>query len=325
MPVLTTHNLTIGYRHGGNAEALMSGIDVSLCRGRLTALLGSNGIGKSTLLRTISGIQPALEGEVRIDGRSIDTVRRSEMSKLLSIVFTDRTMAGGLTVRELVSLGRQPHTGFLGRLDAHDKEVVEHAVADVGVLNKIDSYVAELSDGERQKVMIAKALAQETPIIVLDEPTAFLDVASRIETLRLLSTLARNSGKAILLSTHDVAPTLLLADELWIIGKERKMQCGCTEDLVLAGALQDMFASERVHFSMDKGDYEVEVPSVSTVRLDCADPLLRRWIVNALRRNAIAVDVAAGLCVEASSAHSIKVGGEEAPSVEKMIELILDK
>ena len=185
--------------------------------------------------------------------------------------------------------------------------------------------MAELSDGERQKVMIAKALAQETPIIVLDEPTAFLDVASRIETLRLLSTLARNSGKAILLSTHDVAPTLLLADELWIIGKERKMQCGCTEDLVLAGALQDMFASERVHFSMDKGDYEVEVPSVSTVRLDCADPLLRRWIVNALRRNAIAVDVAAGLCVEASSAHSIKVGGEEAPSVEKMIELILDK
>ena len=236
MPVLTTHNLTIGYRHGGNAEALMSGIDVSLRRGRLTALLGSNGIGKSTLLRTISGIQPALEGEVRIDGRSIDTVRRSEMSKLLSIVFTDRTMAGGLTVRELVSLGRQPHTGFLGRLDAHDKEVVEHAVADVGVLHKIDSYVAELSDGERQKVMIAKALAQETPLIVLDEPTAFLDVASRIETLRLLSTLARNSGKAILLSTHDVAPTLLLADELWIIGKERKMQCGCTEDLVLAGA-----------------------------------------------------------------------------------------
>ena len=309
MPILSTHNLSIGYSHGGNRSIVMSGLDVALKQGRLTALLGSNGIGKSTLLRTISGAQPALGGSITLDGRNMEEIGRKELSRLMSLVFTDRTQAGGLTVRELVSLGRQPHTGFLGRLDSHDRSAVEKAVADVGVAHKIDSFVAELSDGERQKVMIAKALAQETPVIILDEPTAFLDVASRIDTLRLLSDLAHSSGKAILLSTHDIAQTLILADDLWVVTKDRELIAGTTEDVVLSGAMDRMFSSESVQFNMLTGDYEVRVKAEKTVTLHCDDSALGRWINNALRRNRITVATESGTDIIVKSADDISVNG----------------
>lgn len=310
MSILSTHNLSVGYVHGTSRSVVMSGINVSLQRGRLTALLGSNGIGKSTLLRTISGVQAAIEGDVLIDGQPLGEINRKERSRQLSLVFTDRTQAGGLTVRELVSLGRQPHTGFFGRLDSHDRKVVEKAVCDVGVGHKIDNFVAELSDGERQKVMIAKALAQETPVIILDEPTAFLDVASRIDTLRLLSNLAHDANKAILLSTHDVAQTLILADDLWVVTKDRKLVSGTTEDVVLAGAMGEMFTSESVQFNMLTGDYEVCIPPVQAVTLHCEDTQLRRWICNALRRNRIAVaDCVCGTEIDVKSSMDISVNG----------------
>lgn len=308
MSIISTHNLTVGYRNAKAESVVMQGLNVSLERGRLTALLGSNGIGKSTLLRTISGAQPMLDGDVTINGRSVNEISRKEMSMLLSMVFTDRTQAGGLTVRELVSLGRQPHTGFLGRLDDHDREVVNNAVKAVGVSHKIDCYVAELSDGERQKVMIAKALAQETPVIILDEPTAFLDVASRIEIMRLLSELAHTADKAILLSTHDVSQTLILADELWVVTKSRTLLAGMTEDLILSGAMGQMFNTDAVKFNMLTGDYEVAIPSVRKVELDCTDAELRRWICNALRRNGIAVGES-GTKIAATACDKISVNG----------------
>ena len=327
MPILTTHNLSTGYRHGSSASTVMSHINVELHRGCLTALLGQNGIGKSTLLRTIAGSQPPIEGDVMLHGRNISGISRREMSRLLSMVFTDRTMAGGLTVRELVSLGRQPHTGFLGRLSSHDRSVVQQAVESVGISHKINSFVAELSDGERQKVMIAKALAQETPLIILDEPTAFLDVASRIDTLQLLSRLAHTTGKAILLSTHDVSQTLLLADELWVVTGNRSLLCGTTEDVVLSGAMQQMFASEKVKFNMMKGDYEVAVPTRGSVKLLCPDPTLRYWLSNALSRNGIAIvphdaetpHTAATATINATSPTCITVSGTRVTSVAQML------
>ena len=327
MPILTTHNLSTGYRHGSAVTSVMSHINVALHRGCLTALLGQNGIGKSTLLRTIAGSQPPIEGDVMLHGRNISGISRREMSRLLSMVFTDRTMAGGLTVRELVSLGRQPHTGFLGRLSSHDRLVVQQAVESVGISHKINSFVAELSDGERQKVMIAKALAQETPLIILDEPTAFLDVASRIDTLQLLSRLAHTTGKAILLSTHDVSQTLLLADELWVVTGNRSLLCGTTEDVVLSGAMQQMFASEKVKFNMMKGDYEVAVPTRGSVKLLCPDPTLRYWLRNALSRNGIAIvppdaetpPTAATATINATSPTCITVSGTRVTSVAQML------
>ena len=327
MPILTTHNLSTGYRHGSAVTSVMSHINVALHRGCLTALLRQNGIGNSTLLRTIAGSQPPIEGSVMLDGRDISGISRRELSRLLSMVFTDRTMAGGLTVRELVSLGRQPHTGFLGRLSSHDRRVVQQAIESVAIAHKTDAFVAELSDGERQKVMIAKALAQETPLIILDEPTAFLDVASRIDTLQLLSRLAHTTGKAILLSTHDVSQTLLLADELWVVTGNRSLLCGVTEDVVLSGAMQQMFASEKVKFNMLKGDYEVAVPTRGAVKLHCTDHTLSYWLRNALSRNGITIvpdapdapHTAATATITATSPNEITVGDTQATSVAQML------
>ena len=176
--VLSASNLSIGYHSGNNAVTVMQGINLQLHSSRLTAMLGRNGIGKSTLLRTIAGAQPAIEGTVQLGGRNIGSYRPRELSRQMSLVYTDRTQAGGLTVRQLVSLGRYPHTGFFGRLGKHDRNVVTQSMAAAGIAHKETAFVAELSDGERQKAMIARALAQETPIMLLDEPTS-LDVCSR--------------------------------------------------------------------------------------------------------------------------------------------------
>ena len=223
MTILEANNLNIGYINGKTIIDIVSDINLRLEEGELVCLLGANGKGKSTLLRTLAGTQPALSGEVRVQGGNVDKISKKKLAKLLGLVYTDHTQAGGLTVNELVELGRQPHTGFLGRLGSEDKTIVENALKDAGIYHKRESFVADLSDGERQKAMIAKALAQETPIIFLDEPTAFLDVASKLETMKLLHKLAKEKKKAVLLSSHDVSQTLLLADKLWIIDKDQKM------------------------------------------------------------------------------------------------------
>lgn len=216
-PTVSTSGLTVGYRHGQTVTAVLSRLDLALTPGRMTVLLGANGRGKSTILRTLSGVQKPLSGDVLVEGRPIGGLRPEELARKISIVYTDRTLAGAMTVAELVALGRQPHTGFFGRLDAEDREVVRESMEAVGVGRLSDRYVATLSDGERQKTMIARALAQDSPTIILDEPTAFLDVAARLETFDLLASLAHDRRKAILLSTHDVTEALASADETWII------------------------------------------------------------------------------------------------------------
>lgn len=188
--VVEGRNLTIGYQVGKKRTEVHSGLNFQLFRGELTCLLGANGAGKSTLLRTLAAAQPSLSGDLKLLGRDLSAYSERELSRTIGVVLTDRTQAGGLTVYELVALGRQPYTGFFGRLDKTDKQLVEHALQAVEIAHKARCYMAELSDGERQKVMIAKALVQECPLILLDEPTAFLDVVSRIEIMNLLHRLA---------------------------------------------------------------------------------------------------------------------------------------
>jgi len=207
-------------------------------------------VGKSTLLRTLCAVQPALEGNVRLMGRELTDYSVRELSHLVGVVLTDKTFAGGLTVRELVALGRQPHTGFWGRLHRHDEQIVDEMLLRTGIARKQHCHVAELSDGERQKAMIAKTLVQEVPLIVLDEPTAFLDVVSRIEVMTLLRTLAHEQHKAILLSTHDVEQALLTADELWMMSEDG-MVGGNTSDLLERHGMDGLFARQGVVF-----DYE---------------------------------------------------------------------
>jgi len=253
--IYTTHDLAVGYRNGKNAVTLLHGLNLTLESGKLVALLGQNGAGTSTLLRALTCDEKPLSGTIQVDGKNLAEMSQKERSRLIGLVSTDRIQAGALTVRELVALGRQPHTGFLGRLDDEDHEIVRQSMEDAGIIGKAEDYVASLSDGERQKAMIARALAQQTPIIILDEPTAFLDVASRIETMRLLQTLAHDRGKAVLLSSHDISQSLMLADELWLITTDRQVITGTTTDLLASGAMDRLFTNRSIHFNPQILDY----------------------------------------------------------------------
>ena len=212
--------LTIGYAQKNNTKVVASGINATLHSGRLTCLIGANGIGKSTLLRTLSAFQPPLSGEIFIDSESpipLSTLTDKQLSRLIGVVLTEKPDVQNMTVFELVGLGRSPYTGFWGRLNEDDKEVVKESLRLVGIESLQDRLIQTLSDGERQKTMIAKALAQQTPVIYLDEPTAFLDYPSKVEMLTLLRHLARETGKTIFLSTHDMELALQIADELWLM------------------------------------------------------------------------------------------------------------
>ena len=253
--ILITRDLAVGYRNGKQEVTLLKGLNLVLEKGKLVALLGQNGAGKSTLLRAITCDERPLGGTIEVCGKSYDELSQKERSRMIGLVSTERIQAGALTVRELVGLGRQPHTGFLGRLDDEDRAIVQQSMTDAGIVDKADEYMASLSDGERQKAMIARALAQQTPIIILDEPTAFLDVASRIETMRLLQTLAHDRGKAVLLSSHDISQSLMLADELWLITTDRQVLTGTTRQLVADGAMDRLFKNRDIHFNHEILDY----------------------------------------------------------------------
>ena len=283
--VIEGKGLCIGYKTGKTVKQMHAGLDFKLRRGELTCLLGANGAGKSTLLRTLAASQPPLGGELDLLDKPVASYSERERSRAIGVVLTDKTQVGGLTVFELAALGRQPHTGFFGRLSREDKAIVSRALHAVGIGDKAGHYMAELSDGERQKVMIAKALVQECPVILLDEPTAFLDVVSRIEIMSLLHRLAVDEGKTILLSTHDIEQALVLSDRLWLLTPEQGLECGVTEDLILAGRMDALFSrQEHIRFDLMHGIYSPTVEGRKCVCLKADDEILRHWTQNALNR-----------------------------------------
>lgn len=227
-PLLQTQGLSVGY--GG--AALLQGVDVALQPGTLTTLIGANGCGKSTLLRTLAGVQKAICGEIRLGSENIARQSIKSIARQLTMVFTSAKSGGGLTAEETVAIGRTAHTGLLGRMSKSDREIVLQSLHEVGMDKFRHRPVGTLSDGERQKVMIARALAQCTPVIMLDEPTSFLDVAGRIEISALLRRLA-DSGRAIVLSSHDLSSAIAVADTLWIVDKAQKQLIVAPKDLAL--------------------------------------------------------------------------------------------
>lgn len=282
---ITAKNLAIGYApHTRREKRLHTGLSFALYSGELTCLLGPNGAGKSTLLRTIGAIQPTLEGKLTLQEREINAWSERQLSRRIGLVLTDQTMAGGLTVYELVGLGRHPHTGFFGRLKPEDRRQVEKAIEAVGMQHRAENYLAELSDGERQKVMIAKALAQECPILLLDEPTAFLDITSRIEIMTLLHRLAQEKQKTILLSTHDLEQALLLADRLWLLSRQNGLQTGNPEDLALSGEINRFFHRDGISFDLQNGTFGPDNLSQREVELNARSEFYF-WAKNLLVRN----------------------------------------
>lgn len=284
--IIEAHNLAIGYGKSGRKEKRVhSGLNFELMPGELVCLLGPNGAGKSTLLRTLAYFQPALAGSLLFEEKELCAYSERERSRKIGVVLTDKTQTGGLTVSELIALGRQPHTGFFGQLKEQDRKIVVEAMTSVGIAHKANNYVAELSDGERQKAMIAKALVQECPLILLDEPTAFLDVVSRIEIMQLLHAIARVQGKTILLSTHDVEQALVFADRLWLLTRGGGLQTGVTEDLVFDGSMDGLFARKEILFDREHGGYAPVIHREKPIAVKAPDLILQHWVMNALARN----------------------------------------
>ncbi|MDR2915605.1 MAG: ABC transporter ATP-binding protein [Tannerella sp.] len=284
IPVIETSGLKIGYTQKGKPQKVVhDSLQLQLFAGELTSLLGLNGAGKSTLLRTICGFQPALDGKIHIKGRLLADYSQSELSRTIGVVLTEKTNAGGITANELVSLGRHPYTGFFGKLNAKDKQIIAESLDAVGMTHKANNYISELSDGERQKIMIAKVLAQQCPVIILDEPTAYLDVTSRIETMSLLHHLAAEQKKAILLSTHDLDLAIQMSDCLWLQKKQQPMMRGTPEDLILSGSLEAFFDKKGIKFDPSTGKLTADKPSVS-IAVE-GDFNTAYWVGNALIRN----------------------------------------
>lgn len=325
--LLRAENLRIGYLLGKKEIKVCDGMNFELKRGELVALLGPNGAGKSTLLRTLSSSLQPLSGNVFYSGRLLKNISQRDLSRKISVVLTDHTQAGGLTVSELVSLGRQPYTGFFGRLKARDLRLVDEAINSVGLSFKSNSYMAELSDGERQKAMIAKALVQETDVLLLDEPAAFLDVASKLELMALLRQIAVERNCAVLFSSHDVEQALTLSDRLWLMGRDGLL-CGGTEDMVLQGHLSELFRSNNVRFDLGSGVYRLCSDTSASVSVKAQDLSLLFWAKNALLRNGygitdglaveFAIDLKAKDCIEIKTKNSIVV----CKSFEEMLETI---
>ena len=218
--VVKLENLSVGYRSHRAERVVMSGLDASLPGGCLTCLIGSNGVGKSTLLKTLSGTLSPIAGRVLVGGEDLRVCSPQQRARLISVVLTARHDDVRLTARETVALGRSPYTDLLGRLSQHDRQIVDESLHLAGADSLADRMLNQLSDGERQKVMVAQALAQTTPVILLDEPTAFLDFPSKISLFSQLRLLAEQQGKCILLSTHDVPLAQEWAHSIWLLDDE---------------------------------------------------------------------------------------------------------
>ena len=237
MSILTLCNLSIGYKEKRVAERL----NASLKTGALTCLVGRNGTGKSTLLRTVAAIQLPLAGEISLCGKSITSFNRQQLARELTVVRTGRPEIYLMKVYDVVALGRTPYTNIWGTLTADDHRIVSECIRKVGIENLSERAIGSLSDGECQKVMIAKALAQQTRIILLDEPTAFLDYPSKVETMTIMKELVKEGksvgandscyGTAALMSTHDMELALRLADYLWLMTSSHELLCGTPEEL----------------------------------------------------------------------------------------------
>ena len=245
---------SIGYKESHKDKVVKSGINLSADRGDIVALLGSNGIGKSTLLRSIVGIQPLLDGVIQYKQRPMSSYSKSEWSRMVSYVSTDSIMVPNMTVYDVVSLGRFPYTGWLGRLRESDTQIVDEAISQVGLKDFCSREISTLSDGEKQRVMIARALAQDTEIVILDEPTAFLDLPNKYEIIYLLKRLARSMGKIILFSTHDFNIATHEVDKLWLVTSDICTE-GAPEDLMKSRIIESLFDSQRITFDMKRGDF----------------------------------------------------------------------
>ncbi|MCY3914401.1 MAG: ATP-binding cassette domain-containing protein [Chloroflexi bacterium] len=285
---LETRDLAIGYRRRTKGDIrLAHGLNLILQRGKLVGLLGSNGVGKSTLLRTLAGRQKPLDGRVLLAGQDLAALSPLALARRLSIVLTLAPQPGLMNGYALVALGRHPHSDWLGRLSAEDHATVAWAIDAVGADDLADLPLAELSDGQRQKLMIARALAQDADIMLLDEPTAYLDLPRRVETMQLLRQLAQSAERALLISTHDLDLALRNCDQLWLMS-DAGIMTGAPEDLALDGRLGATFDAAAITFDKRIGSFVLDPKGGPRVRL-IGEGEAVLWLRRALERSGFTV------------------------------------
>lgn len=254
--ILQASQISIGYSHKKEEIVVASAVSISLKKGKLIALIGANGIGKSTLLKTISGIQKPLVGTVFLNEKKITSYEPLALAQNLSIVLTEKLPPSNLTVFELIALGRQPYTNWIGTLSDHDIVKINEAMELTQISSLASKKHYEISDGQLQKVLIARALAQDTPLIILDEPTTHLDLLHKVALFKLLKKLTQETGKCILFSTHDIDMAIQLSDEMIIMTPEIVLQdepC----NFIAKGSFNTLFKDEHIIFDAEKGKFVI--------------------------------------------------------------------
>jgi iron complex transport system ATP-binding protein len=284
LPLLQTRELVIGY----GSSAIAAPLNLEIDPGRLICLLGPNGSGKSTLLRTLAGLQPSLGGITEIGGIAANKLSPAAMAKKISLVLTDPVRNSNLTVHSLVALGRYPYSGWMGTLNENDKMIVDRAMEAAGISSFAGRKLSTLSDGESQKAMLARALAQDTPLMMLDEPTAHLDLPSRIQLMQLLHQLVRDTGKGILVSTHELDLALQVADEVWLLQSGKQFHKGTPEDLVLTGIFEAAFEKEGIRFDRTIGAFTMHRGNEKQIALS-GEGVAAFWTKRALARHGFTV------------------------------------
>lgn len=294
--IAETEDLTIGYTSRSRSVRVMEHLSVSAGSGELVALIGRNGAGKSTLLRTLVALQQPVVGKVRLHGRDLQSISSAVMPRIVSFTSTEPVAERNITVRDAVSLGRFPYTNWIGAMTAADREAVDHALEDTGMLILAGRRLDSISDGERQRTLIARSLAQDTELLVMDEPTAFLDLPSRYGIVSLLRKLTREKGKCVIYSTHDLDTALNEADRIWLMHDDGIAE-GAPEDLILSGTIARAFESPLLSFSSNEGTFSFVRGRRRGIALEGDAPALS-LTEKALGRCGYAVDQEASLKVK---------------------------
>jgi len=255
--ILKTENLSIGYRKKKLEKVVASGINIAVTEGELVAVIGINGVGKSTFLRTVSGIQPELSGHIEINGENRKNISSERLATMISLVLTEQPLSKNLGVAELVALGRQPYTNWIGRLSPDDRKIVKDALALVKIEEIQEKKCHELSDGQLQKVLISRALAQNTPVMILDEPTSHLDMYHKAQVLKLLKDLSLRTRKAVIFATHEINLALQLCDKI-ILMKPNEVVQDMPQQLIQKGHFESIFPSDLIVFDAATESFRIK-------------------------------------------------------------------
>jgi iron complex transport system ATP-binding protein len=285
--ILSIKELEIGYVSGKSKKTLLPPLNAVAGKGELIAIIGRNGIGKSTLLRTLTGLQPCIAGSIFYYGKEINEYSRLDLAREVGYISTEIIKVSNMRVYDLVALGRFPHTNWIGKIEPEDDAIINNALQKTSMSAFCNKYVSELSDGERQKVMISRILAQDTGIMIMDEPTAFLDIGSKYEILHLLHQLSRQNQKTIIFSTHDLQMAVSQADKIWLVLDDHLIE-GAPEDLIISGAFDHLFDSSPVKFNTENGTFTFRGEERGLFYIE-GEGIICHWTEEAVKRSGFGI------------------------------------